>query len=287
MPVDAATLTLTLLALVAFASNSILTRLAIGGSAIDAATFTTVRLASGAVALSLAVRATAGNWSPLRSRDVAGPIALIVYAVPFSLAYVRIGAAVGALVLFGAVQITMVAYGIWRGERPRPLAWVGLTIASSGLAALTLRSAVRPDMTGVALMSVAGAAWGAYSIAGRTSPDPVASNARNFLLSAPLALFIAFLSRGSATVTAPGVAAALVSGVIASGGGYIVWYRAVRRITVTQAAVAQLSVPVLAGIGAVLFLGEPINQRLVLSGAAVLGGIALVLLSRSAARRRS
>ena len=286
MPVDAATLTLTLLALVAFASNSILTRLAIGGSAIDAATFTAVRLASGAVALSLAVRATAGSWSPLRSRDVAGPIALIVYAVPFSLAYVRIGAAVGALVLFGAVQITMVAYGIWRGERLRPLAWVGLAIASSGLAALTLRSAARPDPAGVALMSVAGAAWGAYSIAGRTSPDPVAANARNFLLSAPLALLIAFLSRGAATVTVPGVAAALVSGVIASGGGYIVWYRAVRRLAVTQAAVAQLSVPVLAGIGAVLFLGEPINQRLVLSGAAVLGGIALVLLSGSAAHRR-
>jgi drug/metabolite transporter (DMT)-like permease len=287
VPVDAATLTLTLLALVAFASNSILTRLAVGGAAIDAATFTAVRLASGAVALSIAVRANAGSWSPLRSRDVAGPIALIVYAVPFSLAYVRIGAAVGALVLFGAAQITMVAYGIWRGERPRPLAWVGLMIAFSGLAALTLRSGVHPDATGVALMSVAGAAWGAYSIAGRTSPDPVAANARNFLLSAPLALFVAFLSRGAATVTVPGLAAALVSGVIASGGGYIVWYRAVRRVAVTQAAVAQLSVPVLAGVGAVLFLGEPINQRLVLSGAAVLGGIALVLVSRSATRRRS
>ncbi len=286
MPVDSATLTLTLLALVAFASNSILTRLAIGGAAIDAASFTAVRLASGAVALSLAVRASTGSWSPLRTRDVAGPLALIIYAVPFSLAYVRIGAAVGALVLFGAVQITMVAYGIWRGERPRPLAWAGLMIASSGLAALTLRSAVRPDPAGVALMSVAGAAWGAYSIAGRTSPDPVAANARSFLLSAPLALLFALFSRGAATVTTPGVAVALVSGVIASGGGYIVWYRAVRRLAVTQAAVAQLTVPVLAAVGAGVFLGEPINLRLVMSGAAVLGGVALVLVSRSAAHRR-
>jgi len=286
VPVDSATLTLTLLALFAFASNSILTRLAIGGAAIDAATFTAVRLASGAVALSLAVRATAGNWSPLRSRDLAGPISLIVYAVPFSLAYGRIGAAVGALVLFGAVQITMVAYGIWRGERPRPLAWAGLMVAFGGLAALTLRAGVRPDPTGVALMSIAGAAWGAYSIAGRTSPDPVASNARSFLLSAPLALLIAFFTRNAATVTASGVVIALVSGVISSGGGYIVWYRAVRRLAVTQAAVAQLSVPVLAAIGAVLFLGEPINQRLIVSGAAVLGGVALVLVSRSSARPR-
>jgi len=286
VPVDPVTLTLTLLALVAFASNSILTRLAIGGSAIDAATFTAVRLSSGAVALSIAVRASAGSWSPLRSRDVAGPIALIVYAVPFSLAYVRIGAAVGALVLFGAVQITMVAYGVWRGERPRPLAWIGLAIAFGGLGALTLRAGVRPDTTGVALMSIAGAAWGAYSIAGRTSSDPVAANARSFLLSAPLALLIAVFTRSAATVTPSGVAVALVSGVIASGGGYIVWYRAVRRLAVTQAAVAQLSVPVLAAIGAVLFLGEPISRRLVLSGAAVLGGVALVLVSRSAARAR-
>jgi drug/metabolite transporter (DMT)-like permease len=284
VPIDPVTAGLTALALVAFASNSILTRLAIGASAIDAATFTAVRLTSGALALSLAVRVTAGSWSPLRSRDIAGPVALIVYAIPFALAYVRIGAAVGALVLFGAVQLTMVGYGIWRGERPRPLAWAGLIVATGGLVLLTLRSAARPDPEGVALMAIAGAAWGVYSIAGRAAPDPVAANARSFLLSAPIALAIALLSGSPASAGLRGVVIALLSGVVSSGGGYIVWYRAVRRLAVTQAAVAQLSVPVLAAIGAVVLLGEPLGGRLVLAGAAVLGGIAMVLISRTVAR---
>ena len=285
MPFDAETVVLTLLALVAFASNSLLTRLALGAHAIDAATFTAVRLLSGAIALALMVRVSAGSWAPLVRRDLPGPLALMVYAVPFSFAYVRIGAAVGALVLFGAVQLTMIGYGIWRGERPRPLAWAGLLLAAGGLVTLTARSGARLDPWGLLLMTVAGAAWGVYSIVGRTNPDPVAANARSFVLSTPLALLVVAFTASAAFVTARGVALAVISGVVASGGGYIVWYRAVRRLAVTQAAAAQLGVPVIAGVGAVLFLGESIDRRLVISGAAVLGGIALVLASRVAASR--
>jgi len=285
MPFDSETVVLTLLALVAFASNSLLTRLALGAHAIDAATFTAVRLLSGAIALALMVRVSTGSWTPLVRRDLPGPLALMVYAVPFSFAYVRIGAAVGALVLFGAVQLTMIGYGIWRGERPRPLAWAGLLLAASGLVALTARSGARFDPWGLLLMTVAGAAWGVYSIVGRTNRDPVAANARSFVLSTPLALLVVAFTASAAFVTARGVALAIISGVVASGGGYIVWYRALRRLAVTQAAVAQLGVPVIAGVGAVLFLGESIDRRLVISGAAVLGGIALVLASRVAASR--
>jgi len=271
---------LTPLALIAFASNSVLTRLALGAHQIDAASFTAVRLLSGALVLALVVRAKEGGWAALVPRDLAGPGTLIVYAVPFSLGYVRIGAAIGALVLFSAVQFTMVAYGIAKGERPRPLAWLGLATAVAGLALLTAPSAQRPDTVGVLLMAAAGAAWGAYSIAGRSEPDPIVSNARNFLWSAPLALLLSATVPGPHAIGARGVLLAVVSGAVTSAGGYIVWYRALRELTVTAAAVAQLAVPVLAAFGAVLFLGEPANARMVLSGAIVVVGIALVVASR-------
>lgn len=273
-------MTLVLGALVAFASNSLLTRLALGAHQIDAATFTTIRLMSGAVVLSAAVRIRQGTWSSLRSGDIAGPLSLNVYALPFSFAYLRIGAAVGALVMFAVVQLTMVGYAIARGEHPRPLAWLGLVLATSGLVLLTLRSTARPDPVGILLMVMAGVGWGAYSIAGRGNSDPLATNARSFLWSAPLSLLVNLATHGSLMATGRGVALALASGALASGVGYAIWYRALPRISVTQAAVAQLFVPVLAAVGAVGLLGEPLTSRLVLSGAAVLGGIALVLVSR-------
>ena len=281
MAADGKTVALTSLALIAFASNSILTRLALGHHEIDAATFTAIRLGAGAVVLALVVRVESGGWTSLRGRGAAGPLALLAYAAPFSFAYLRIGAAVGALVLFGGVQLTMIGYGMLRGERPSPRAWTGLALASGGLVVLAAPSATRPDPLGVVLMVIAGAAWGVYSLVGRRTPDALAANARSFLWSSPLAIALTLGLHGSAFATRAGVALALVSGALTSGLGYAVWYHAVRRLAVMQAAVAQLAVPVLAAVGAVVFLDERPSARLVVCGAAVLTGVALALSARS------
>ena len=284
MAIDSRTVGLTLLALVAFASNSLLTRLALGAGRIDAATFTSIRLVSGAVVLLALVRARDRAWPKLRGRGVTGPLALFAYAAPFSFAYLRIGAAVGALVLFGVVQLTMIGTGIARGERPSAVAWIGLALAAAGLLILTLPSVSRPDPLGVALMTVAGVAWGVYSLAGRRSGEPIAANARGFFWGGLLALAISLALHETMHATPRGIALALVSGAVTSALGYAIWYRALPRLSVTQAAVAQLSVPVIAALGAALLLGEPITGRLILSGVAILSGVGLVL---SAGARRT
>ena len=275
------TIALTLLALVAFASNSLLTRLALGSHQLDAASFTALRLASGAVMLAALVVAQSRSWTALRGTGVAGPVALFVYAAPFSFAYLRIGAAVGALVLFGVVQLTMIGYGIARGERPTPVMWVGLALAAGGLLALTLPAVARPDPLGVALMTVAGVAWAVYTLVGRGTKDPLAANARSFVWSTPLAMLLVAIARGPVQTTSRGIVLALISGAVMSGLGYAIWYRALPRLTVTQAAVAQLSVPVIAAVGAALTLGETLTVRLLVSGAAVLAGVGLVLTART------
>ncbi|HET9799499.1 MAG TPA: DMT family transporter [Gemmatimonadaceae bacterium] len=283
--VGAGTIALTLLALVAFASNSLLTRLALGTHQLDAATFTAIRLAAGAVTLAILTGAGARSLEPLRGAGIAGPLALFAYAAPFSFAYGRIGAAVGALVLFGVVQLTMIGYALARGEHPTPAIWLGLVLAAGGLAALAAPSVTRPDPLGVLLMAVAGVAWAVYTLVGRTRSDPLAANARSFLWSAPLAIVIAIavhLESGShEATTVRGLVLALLSGAVTSGIGYAIWYRALPRITVTQAAVAQLGVPVIAALGAVALLGETLGLRLVVSGAAVLAGVGLVLSARA------
>jgi drug/metabolite transporter (DMT)-like permease len=278
---DARSVALVLLALVAFASNSLLTRLALGTRQLDAASFAALRLASGALVLAAIVVVQSRSWNALRGGGLAGPLALFVYAAPFSFAYLRIGAAVGALVLFGVVQLTMIGYGITHGERPTPVMWLGLGLAAGGLMVLTVPAVARPDPLGVLLMAVAGVAWAVYTIVGRGTADPIAANARSFLWSTPLALLLVALDRVPAHATGQGIALALVSGAIASGLGYAVWYRVLPRLTVTQAAVAQLSVPVIAAVGAVLTLGETMSARLVGAGIAVLSGVGLVLSARS------
>ena len=281
---------MTLVVLVAFASNSILTRLALGAGEIDAATFTAVRLVSGAGMLGLLVWVGSHRRMLDGGRSAAGPIALFAYAVPFSFAYVYIGAAVGALVLFGAVQVTMIAYGLWSGERPGALAWAGVTMAVSGLVWLTVPSAAgRPDPLGLGLMALAGIAWGVYTLAGRRAPDPVAANAWSFLWSSPLAVAVMVVARSTSSAapsiaSRTGVMLAILSGAVTSGLGYALWYRVLPRLTVTQAAVAQLTVPVIAAFGGVLLLGERLQGRLLVSGVAILGGVGMVLLAR--ARRR-
>jgi len=268
------------LALVGFAGNSLLCRLALRGGEIDAASFTGVRLATGALALVLLAGRSAfrrGSWL--------SALALFVYAAPFSFAYLRIDAAVGALVLFGVVQLTMIGYALARGERPGPLAWTGIVLAGFGLGLLTVPSVSRPDPFGLVLMAIAGLAWAAYSIAGKSLSDPLASNARSFILSSPIAIALVLASRcvSSAPVFASGrgIALAVTSGAITSGLGYACWYRVLPRLSVTQAAVSQLTVPIIAALAAVGLLNESLSGRLVLSGAAVLSGVGLVLFTRS------
>ena len=281
MGVGIGTVALTLVALIAFASNSLLTRLALGSREIDAATFTALRLGAGAAVLVLLVRARARTWAPLRGRGALGPLALLAYAAPFSFAYLRIGAAVGALVLFGVVQLTMIGYGLIRGERPAPLAWAGVVLAVGGLATLTVPSATRPDPLGLGLMTIAGVAWAIYTLAGRTTPDPLAANARGFLWSSLPAILAVCLLRASVVASGRGIALALVSGGVTSGLGYAIWYRALPRLSITQAAVAQLSVPVIAAVGAAGFLNERLSARLAVATVAVLSGVGLVLAARS------
>jgi drug/metabolite transporter (DMT)-like permease len=279
--IDATTVALTLLALVAFASNSLLTRQALGAHEIDAATFTLARLVSGAVVLALLARARGVAVAPSRRHGARGPAALFIYAAPFSFAYLRIGAAVGALVAFGVVQLTMVAHAIVHGERPSAGTWLGLALATTGLGALTLPAVSRPDPLGVALMAVAGAAWAAYTIAGKTAGDPIAANAWSFVGASVLGAILWAVSRASTTPTARGLGLALISGGVTSGLGYAVWYRALPRLSTMQAAVAQLAVPVIAALGAALLLHEHLGMRFVFCAAAVLGGVGVALSSRA------
>jgi drug/metabolite transporter (DMT)-like permease len=267
-------------ALIGFAANSLLCRAALAPRSIDPGSFTLVRLTAGAVALAVIARARGQRASA--SKGFVPALALFAYALAFSHAYVRLATGTGALILFGAVQLTMIGAGIRAGERPRPVAWLGLTVAACGLVALTFPGLEAPNTLGAALMAAAGVAWGIYSLRGRGAPDPLAMTARNFALGAPLAAIAWLVSATTGTAHADirGIALATASGAIASGVGYSLWYAALRGLTTTRAAVVQLSVPVLAAASAVAFLGEPISVRLALSGVSILGGIALVLRAR-------
>jgi len=273
------TILLTLLALVAFAANSLLARLALVEGAIDAASFAGIRLGSGAAILAALVLARggrpAGSW--------AGAAALALYAVPFALAYLALTAATGALILFGAVQITMIGVGLRQGERPAGLEWVGLAVAVAGLVYLVSPGLAAPSPGGAAAMAVAGAAWGVYSLLGRGSGRPVATTAGNFLRATPLALgmmAVAGLAAGSVRITVWGALLAVVSGAVTSGLGYVVWYAALAGLTATRAATVQLAVPVLTAFGGVALLGEPITLRLVVASVPILGGVLLAIRSR-------
>ncbi|QQE89290.1 EamA family transporter [Azotobacter chroococcum] len=271
----ARTLLLTALAMLAFAGNSLLCRLALRDTAIDAASFTGVRLLAGALTLWLLLRLgsgrgrAGGSWS--------GAVALFVYAAGFSFAYLQLDAGVGALLLFGAVQLGMLLYGLWRGERLGPWASLGLLLALAGLVALLLPGANAPAPGSAALMLLAGLAWAVYSLLGRGSADPLAATAGNFLRAVPLALLLGLLLLAQSEPDPQGLAYALLSGALTSGLGYAVWYSALRGLGALQAATVQLSVPILAALAGALLLGEALTLRLSLAGLAVLGGIALVL----------
>ncbi|MGB5453389.1 MAG: DMT family transporter [Sedimenticolaceae bacterium] len=275
---DARIILLTTLAMVAFAGNSLLCRLALKDTGIDAATFTTIRLVSGALILLLVVRVKHGP------RDTGGDwwsaAALLVYAAGFSFAYLSLPAATGALLLFGAVQATMIGYGLWSGERLLRPQLLGLIMALGGLVGLLLPGLSAPPLVGSALMLCAGVAWGVYSLRGRGGGDPTKVTAGNFLRAAPVAILLSVLLHNDASLDMAGFGYAVLSGALASGLGYAIWYQVLPALKATKAATVQLSVPVIAALGGVVFLGEPISLRLALASVAILGGIALVILER-------
>lgn len=263
------------LSMLAFAGNSLLARAALQGGRIDAASFTTLRLIAGAALLWLLVRLRhdaptgRGNWL--------SALALFVYAAGFSLAYVQLPAASGALLLFGAVQATMIGRGVWLGERLRPLQAAGFVLALAGIVGMLLPGLSAPSLAGSLLMLSAGVAWGVYSLRGQGSGDPTRVTADNFLRAASIATVLSVFWHRAAHMDAVGVLLAVTSGALASGIGYVIWYAVLPQLKATQAATVQLSVPVLAALGGVLLLGEPLTLRLVLASVAILGGILLVV----------
>jgi drug/metabolite transporter (DMT)-like permease len=274
---------LTVIAMFMFAGNSLLCRIALRHTAIDAASFTTIRIVSGALMLALIVglrrggQVGRGSW--------ASAVALVAYAAAFSFAYVALPAGAGALILFGAVQATMIGHGILSGERMLKSQLVGLLIALAGLIGLFLPGLSAPPLAGSALMLGAGISWGIYSLRGRGAGDPTRVTAGNFLRAVPIAALISVIAYKHGSLDRPGILAAVASGGVTSGIGYAIWYAALPALKSTNAATVQLSVPVIAAIGGIALLSEPLTARLALSSVAILGGIALVLSAKGAAVR--
>lgn len=279
-PLVGTTVLLTAVAMVAFAANSLLCRLALGQGLIDAATFSTVRVIAGAVILGLMVLPRWRTRGRPRA-DWRSAAMLFTYMVFFSFAYLSLSAGTGALILFGAVQLTMFMVALRRGEAFSALSWAGLALAILGLVYLVSPGVTAPDLSGAVMMAIAGIAWGSYSLLGRGCADPLEATAGNFILTVPLVVVVSLVFAGDFNSTPTGVALAVASGAIASGLGYAIWYAALRGLTATVAATVQLSVPVIAAFGGVILLSEPVTLRLVLASAATLGGVAIVLVRRA------
>ena len=270
----------TSIAMLAFAGNSIICRMALRDAAIDPATFTGIRLASGALALLLiltyARRSTAvaahGSW--------ASALALFVYAICFSFAYISLDAASGALILFGFVQGTMIVMALAAGDRPQLAEWLGWMLAVGGLVWLLLPGATAPAPIAAALMALSGIAWGLYSIQGRGQTDALASTSSNFLRSLVLVAALSVLTIPEMQITRAGIGLAILSGAVTSGVGYVIWYAAMNYISAIQAALVQLSVPAIAAAGGVIVLAEPLSGRLVVAGLLILGGICVAIIGK-------
>ncbi len=270
--------------MIAFAANSLLCRLALRSELIDAASFATVRVVAGAVALGVVLLP---RWRARGRPRANWPSAamLFTYLVFFSFAYLSLSAGTGALILFGAVQLTMFAAALRAGERLAPSAWLGLLMAVAGLVYLVAPGVTAPDPQGAALMAIAGVAWGLYSLRGRGTTAPLESTASNFLHAVPFVLVVSLLFANRLSLSPMGIVFAIASGAIASGAGYAVWYAALRGLTAGRAATVQLSVPVLAALGGAVFLSERVTLRLVVASAVTLGGVAIVIARREPSRR--
>jgi len=286
------TVLLSLLALIAFAGNSVLSRLGLGENlsddVIDPASFTSIRLASGVVMLfillALSGPSQSGQQRPLSKGSWLAALSLFLYAALFSYAYLTLDTATGALILFGSVQITMITVGCLRGRRLSAFELAGMCMAIAGFVYLFLPELSKPSLLGFATMSLAGIAWGDYTLRGQGASHPLSTTAYNFLRTLPLValLLIGLMLTGAETnLSQRGVLLAMASGAITSGIGYAIWYAALNGLSTTQAAVIQLSVPIIAAIGGVMFANELISIRLVLAAALVLGGVLLVILGRA------
>ena len=282
------TTALVVVALSAFAGNSLLCRAALEQGSIDAATFSVVRVGSGAVVLALLARLRGGVGAGFGRGSWAAALALVVYVVGFSYAYRQLTAGTGALVLFGCVQMTMMARAIQRGERPGAMEWLGIVAALAGLVVLVAPGLEAPSLNGAMLMAAAGVAWGIYTLRGRSGTDPLADTAGNFVRGVALVLPVAIVAwsvDGPAAQTR-GVVLAVISGAVTSGLGYVVWYAAVVHLTRVRAALVQLAVPALTALAGIAWLGEVVGTRLLVAMALILGGVGVAGVA-STPRRRS
>lgn len=278
------TIILTGLALIAFAANSVLCRLALGNEAIDASSFTVIRLLSGSIVLliiisstrrnsrSTAITSTKGSWT--------ASFMLFIYATTFSYAYISLDTATGALIIFGSVQITMILLSLISGTRLHITEWAGVVVAFTGFIYLILPGVTTPSVIGFTLMTVAGVAWGIYTLKGRGSKSPLMDTAYNFFRTTPLVVLLAISTIDNINYSSEGIVLALLPGGITSGIGYTLWYIALGGLSSTQAAVLQLSVPVIAALGGIIFVSETITFRLTISATMVLGGILIVVLGK-------
>jgi len=271
---------LTTLAMIAFASNSLLNRLALGRNTIDPTSYTTLRLVSGAVLLSVVASLRRKKESSVLRGSWISAALLFLYAIAFSFAYLSLSTGTGALILFGSVQVTMIVVALRSGEHPHMLEWVGLALALSGQVYLVFPSLTAPSAIGSALMMVAGISWGFYTIRGRGSQNPLEDTTGNFVYAVPMILILLLFSLKDISISSYGILYATLSGALASGVGYVIWYSALRGLSTTRAAMVQLSVPVIAAWSGVIFLAEIMSVRLLVAGVLILGGIALALSSR-------
>lgn len=271
---------LSLTALLAFAANSVLCRLALADGLIDAASFTIIRLFSGAMALLIFIlyrhrsqqRHSKGSWL--------GAMFLFIYAIAFSFAYISLDTGTGALILFTVVQLSMIAYGLYTGNKLQPIEWLGVLTAFIGFVIFVLPNLSTPSAFGLLLMSIAGIAWAAYTLNGRGSSDPISDTAYNFLKTLPLLAIALLLSLPTTQISSSGVSLAVLSGVVASGLGYAIWYQALKGLSISQAAVMQLLVPVIAALGGIVFASETISLNFIVSSVLILGGILMVVLRK-------
>jgi drug/metabolite transporter (DMT)-like permease len=277
------TILFTALAMIAFAANSVLARLAFATAGAEPMSYTGIRLAAGAVTLALILLArdlgilVRGSWG--------GAASLFGYAIFFSIAYILLGAGTGALILFASVQIGILGWAIHRGDRPSVLEWLGLAIAFAGLVYLVSPGLVAPSPVGAGLMLVAGLCWAAYTLIGRGSSSPLTDTAGNFIRAAPVAAGLIVVGALTHVITPGAIIYAIASGAIASGVGYAIWYAVLPELTRTRSAIVQLTVPAIAAAGGVAFIGEPLTLRLAVASLAILGGVAFALLVAN--RRRA
>jgi drug/metabolite transporter (DMT)-like permease len=270
----------TSITMLAFAGNSILCRMALRDGSIDPASFTSIRLLSGAVALLLIVRLTSKDASIREHGGWISALMLFFYAICFSYAYISLSAGTGALILFGFVQGTMIAIALWSGDRPSVSEWLGWLLAFGGLVWLLMPGIEAPPAVGATLMALAGIGWGVYSIRGRRETNALVSTCSNFVYSIAFVVVLSAMTITSADITNRGVVLAIISGALTSGVGYVIWYAALNYLSAMQAALVQLSVPAIAAAGGVILLAEPVSLRLLTSGILILGGISLALVQK-------